>query len=308
MHPSRDVTLSGGAAGAPVVGATSTDKSGALTVTDVSHRILDTLAFSPDVEIFCLRHMAQIAKKRNAYQLMERVLRTCRERGIALDAVLTPLPSDSDQGDDDPGASPHPFEILAVVNSCAGYCFARTICPSGDNVFFSNPAFEMYVLSIDACNRAYERNEAEVISLFLHADDLTAVQVCMATTWKRAASYSGQLTSGECLAVRVWLRRRHAYVPCTMRVWVLIQRDSGRVSAAMELLPNDEPPPLSLPPLPSSPSSLLRQLGSESAMAGATDCELFDTLSALTSSSTAFAELLDDSSSVTSSVVDDRAS
>lgn len=284
-----------GAAGAPVVGSTSGDKSVAMTSSDTSYHIVRELN-QPDDEIFCLRHMAQIARKRgNAYELMGQVLCTCSDRGIDLDAVLTPPPLSID----DPGASAHPFEILAVVNASAGYCQARTISPSGENSFFANAAFEMDVLSNDACNRAYQRNEAEVFSLFVHADDVSVVRALLAPTWKRAAGHSGQLISADCPSeVRVWLRQQRAYTACMLRAWLLIQRDSGRVSGALELLPRDEtplelPPP---PPLPQPPpwSRVLPQPGVESAVAGAAENELLDELPLLADLPSLIAEFLDD--------------
>ena len=104
-----------------LVGSTSGDVSVGMTTSDA--HIMQALD-NRDDEIFCLRHMAQIARKRgNAYGLMDRVLRECRKKGLDLDAVLTPPSGDGGSGgDDEPGRSAHPIEILEVVNASAGYC------------------------------------------------------------------------------------------------------------------------------------------------------------------------------------------
>lgn len=101
----------------------------------------------PDLESFCLRHMAAIARRRNAYDLMERVIATCRRKGLDLNSILT-SPTADDDGDD-PGASTHPFEILSVLSASRGYCQARTVSGSGNNTFFNNAAFENDVLSLE---------------------------------------------------------------------------------------------------------------------------------------------------------------
>ena len=276
-----------------LVGSTSGDVSVGMTTSDA--HIMQALD-NRDDEIFCLRHMAQIARKRgNAYGLMDRVLRECRKKGLDLDAVLTPPSGDGGSGgDDEPGRSAHPIEILEVVNASAGYCQARTTSPSGESTFFQNAAFEMYVLSLDAVNKAYKRNDAELISLIVHQEDLATVHALMGAAWKQAAGRSGHLISVECPSpVRVWLRQQRTYVACTLRVFVLIQRDSGRVSGSIEFLPRDvELVPPELPP-PSSTPPLLTQRGSESAEPDTADGELLGDLSFLNFSPSAIAELFE---------------
>jgi hypothetical protein len=194
---------------------------------------------SPEVVEFTLRHMAMIAQRRNAYDLLERVIRACKERGIDLRTVLTP----ETHLDDDPDASTHPFEILHAVSTAKGYCQARTIRANGNNSFFNNAAFEHDVLSLEACNRAYERNNEQVLALFIHTDDLPTVHAFVASVWRKAACNSGQLVPSDGTArVRVWHRRLRTYMPCTMTASILIRRNTGSVSAAVELVPDDDPP------------------------------------------------------------------
>ena len=77
----------------------------------------------------------------------------------------------------------------------------------------------MYVLSLDAVNKAYKRNDAELISLIVHQEDLATVHALMGAAWKQAAGRSGHLTSVECPSpVRVWLQQQRTYVACTLRV------------------------------------------------------------------------------------------
>ena len=80
---------------------------------------------------------------------------------------------------------------------------------------------------------------------------------------------------------------------CTLRVFILIQRDSGRVSGSLEFLPRDaELVPPELPP-PSSTPRLLTQRGSESAEPDTADGELLDDLPLLNFSPSAIAELFE---------------
>ena len=194
-------------------------------------------ATSPQVAAFTLRHMAMIAKRRNAYGLLEDVVRACKEKSIDLAAVLDPAGDDAD----DAGASTHPFEILRVVSDARGYCLARSIAQNGHNSFYNNAAFEHDVLSVEACNRIYERNERSVVEAFVHQDDMAAVNGVMAELFRAAASNSGQLTLSNGLErVCVFHLRLQTYVACSMRMWMLIRCDQGTVSSALEMTMLDE--------------------------------------------------------------------
>jgi len=188
------------------------------------------------MQVFFLRHMASIARSRNAYELMQSVVRVCKDKGIDMGSVLVPA-----AGNDDTDSTSHPFEILSIVSATTGYSQARTISPSGRNAFFNNAAFEHAILSLDACNRAYERNEVEVVSLFIHADDVAYMKQQMAKSWRVACSKSGVLSSvsSNCNHVRVYLRRLGTYVECEPKFHVIVNRESGLVSAALELLPRE---------------------------------------------------------------------
>ena len=131
-------------------------------------------ANSLSVATFALRHMAAIAKRRNAYNLMSTVVHACQEKGIDLKHVLE---WKEDNQDGDLCVSTHPFEVLQVVSQAQGYCLARTLGPNGTNAFFNNAAFEHDIMSLEACNSAYEQNEREVISHFVHPDDIAAMHV-----------------------------------------------------------------------------------------------------------------------------------
>ena len=190
---------------------------------------------TPGVAEFALRHMAAIAKRRNAYDLLSSVVMACKERSIDLTSILAP---NIDGQVDDPGTSTHPFEILQAVSEARCYCQARTVLPDGSSAFFNNAAFEHDILSLDACNRAYERNEREVIANYVHADDIPEISRFMAGLFRTAACSSGGLIKRDAPErVRIFHRRLQAYMECEMRISLLIRCDTGRVSRALELTP-----------------------------------------------------------------------
>ena len=166
---------------------------------------------SPEVAEFALRHMAMIAKQRNAYGLMEGVVRACKRTGIDLLSVLSPVYSGGDSDDT------HPLEILQTVSAARGYCQARTFQADGRHAFFNNPAFEHDILSHEACSRAYDRNKEEVLGLYTHPEDIYLVHARIAATWCKAVNNSGQLTPTDgSQKVRVYHRKMCTYVPCSM--------------------------------------------------------------------------------------------
>ena len=192
-------------------------------------------ANTPSLNMFTLRHLAMVAKRRNAYGLMTRVVRACKEFAVRLDDVM------SEPEASEPGASLHPFEILRVVSDAECYCQARTIGPDGSNSFFQNAAFEHDIMSLEACTRAYERNEREVLSYFVHPDDLFACQSCITGAWILAARHSGRLMQQESPdRIRVYHRRLQTYISCKMRSWMFIICDTGIVSLAFVLTPHGD--------------------------------------------------------------------
>ena len=202
------------------------------SATHIMQAVVDTK--SPEVAQFALRHMAMIAKQRNAYGLMECVVRTCEQAGIDLSSVLSPVGDAGSDADDT-----HPLEILQVVSASTGYCQARTIQGDGRHSLFNNPAFEHDILSHEACVRAYERNKEELLTLFVHAEDVAGVHALIAATWREAVSRSGQITMANgSQPVRVLHRRLRSHIPCSIRITMLITVETGRVSAALELAPS----------------------------------------------------------------------
>ena len=171
--------------------------------------------------------------------LLTGVVSICKARDFDLGSILR-VPDD-----DDDDASPHPYEILRMVSSAPGYCLARSVSASGRSAYFTNAAFEHDIMSISACNRAYDRNEQQdVLSCFIHADDCTDVQALLATVFRAAACNTGQM---ESLALGQTARIFHCglkdYISCHVRISMLIRCDTGCVSVAMELTPRDSDEP-----------------------------------------------------------------
>ena len=102
-------------------------------------------AKSTEAELFCLRHFAAIARRRNAHGLMMECVRTCESRGFKLTDIDPPMPEDDRVSDGGRQESPHPLEMLQVVSASRGYCMVRTVTRSGSNHYFVNAAFELGV-------------------------------------------------------------------------------------------------------------------------------------------------------------------
>jgi hypothetical protein len=195
---------------------------------------------SIEEETFVLRHMAAVAKSRNAYELLSKVVARSCSRGIALKDVLEPL-IDPLVDSQDPNLSSFDFEILQIVSESAGYCQARAISPMGSSKFFHNAAFEGDIVSLDACERAYARNKDTQISLWLHADDIATMNSAMAETFQkalRASKYGRNVahTAGE-RPVRIFHRRLGAHLPCHLHCHLMVTRETGKVCGVFELLP-----------------------------------------------------------------------
>jgi len=192
---------------------------------------------SSDVARFTLRHFASIAIRRNAYMLLTSVVSICKTKHFDLGSILH-------APDDDDDASPHPYEILRTVSSAPGYCLARSVNASGRSAYFTNAAFEHDIMSISACNRAYDRNELDVLSCFIHADDCTDVHALLATVFRAAACNSGQM---ESLALgrtaRIFHCRLKDYISCHVHISMLIRCDTGCVSVTVELTPRNSDTP-----------------------------------------------------------------
>lgn len=215
--------------------------STAIAKKDCSSYILDLVseAGSPDVLLFCLRHLVSVARQRSAYEMMQEVIELCRNKRIALHTVLSPSWA-FDNGNRT--ASPHPFELLQLCSSSCGYCLTKTFSPNGTASFYTNAAFENDVLASDACKRCYESNQQCVLSLFLDDDSAARVYSCVASLWLAAAKDSGKLKSSEREEL-VRVRLQHlGFIACTMRVWILIRREAGYLSITLELTPHTQIP------------------------------------------------------------------
>ena len=223
-------------------------------------------ANEPSVAEFTLRHFVKIARRRNAYGLMERVVRACQESDVSLEAVLH---CDKRQ----PDVATHPHELLCVLSESPGYCLLRTIRPNGDSNFFANPAFESNVLSIDEYRRAYDRNEGETMAKYLHPADHILFYETLSPLFRDAACANGTLESATGPEVRVRNRHLDAFVTCSLRLTLLIRREEDFASMAIELMPRG-PVPVGL--LPHCALALESSAASSALAAGAspTPCEL----------------------------------
>ena len=169
--------------------------------------------------------------------LLTAVVSICKTRHFDLGPILH-------APDDDDDASPHPYEILRTVSSAPGYCLARSVNASGRSAYFTNAAFEHDIMSISACNRTYDRNDQDVLSCFIHADDCAAVHALLAAVFRAAACNSGQMESlalGR--AARIFHCRRKDYISCHVHISMLTRCDTGCVSVAVELTPRDSDTP-----------------------------------------------------------------
>ena len=189
---------------------------------------------STEAELFLLRHMATIARRRNAHTLMMAIVRACQKRGLLLMDVLNWVSSPEDDS-----VIPHPLEILQIVSTARGYCIARTVTGSGGNYYTANAAFERDVASLDALNECYEKNETSVDSTLFHPDDLPAVERLKARGVRMCFQSDEQIVSGALdQPVRVrHLHSAHGYVECKVQVRGLMQRKTGLISHTIELLP-----------------------------------------------------------------------
>ena len=189
---------------------------------------------SAEAELFLLRHMATIARRRNAHTLMMAIVRACQKRGLLLMDVLNWVSSPEDDS-----VIPHPLEILQIVSTARGYCIARTVTGSGGNYYTANAAFERDVASLDALNECYEKNETSVDSTLFHPDDLPAVERLKARGVRMCFQSDEQIVSGALdQPVRVrHLHSAHGYVECKVQVRGIMQRKTGLISHTIELLP-----------------------------------------------------------------------
>lgn len=200
---------------------------------------------SAEAELFCLQHMAAIARHRNAHTLFMECARTCEKRGLRLSDVFK-----FDSSPDDDSVSPHPFEILQMVGASRGYCMARTVMPSGSNHFYSNAAFEHDVCSLEALNRAYDQNTGPVWQVFIHPEDREAIMPLVAQLFRRAACESDKVMHGA-LESPVRVRRAHldqGYLECKLQA-AFMRKQAGLSSGAFEFLPMGVAllPPMRLP-------------------------------------------------------------
>lgn len=191
--------------------------------------------FGPEITVFCLRHMASIAKNRDAYQLLHTVTVQCEKLNISLASVLAPCSSP-----DDTFESVHPAEVLEVVSQCSGYCMVKTFAPNGHASFFGNVAFERDVASIDSCVHCWERNERTVVSLILDEDGMAIAKLLTTSVWPYAVRDSKLYSATAAEHVRVQ-HRRLGGINCSIRMSVFAIKETGKVSEVMELVPSQGP-------------------------------------------------------------------
>lgn len=239
----RKADLCTASSGPPATLACTSSPCTTLSLTSIDYSdsasaIFREVVGEPELEVLCLRQMTAIARSRNAYKLMGRIIKTCYERSIDLNRVLS-VPTEDII---DAGSSVHSFEVLQAVSASAGYCSCRSVSPSGKSYFFNNAAFEHAIMSLEAIQRAYAANEAEVFSYFIHPEDMDVLRPLLGRNWRKGARKhaAGQLVIGDSSPpVRVKLRKNGEYIACHARVSIHCRLESGWFSMALELLPLD---------------------------------------------------------------------
>ena len=215
-----------------------------------------------------LRSWERIARQRNAYTLMSFVVFLCQKSGLLLSEVIgrsevrTRAPADCGEGQS--GAVPPGLGGSDGDDEAAPltYRWKRT-CYDDRMVFETNEAFEQRVCSVADLDKCWQRNVAEVRSLFAHPNDANVYCMTIAALWRRAMTAAegtarARLDASSPVRLRVRATSGGAmatqtYKWCKLRASLAVVAGADRVTFEWEPLP-DAPPaelhePLSSPPL-----------------------------------------------------------
>ena len=126
----------------------------------------------PDREsiLWLLRHWASIAAVRNSYMLLQSALGLAAAFSFPVTQITLGLESSMT-----PVGLPPPSAVVQCVDALPGFAYARSANPRSDGTvdLYANPAFREHVCSLEALHRCWAANEREMLSLFIHKDDLS---------------------------------------------------------------------------------------------------------------------------------------
>ena len=124
---------------------------------------------SRDAVTWLLRHWALLATMRECAALMNSTINLASTCGVPISHVVLGLERSMR-----PAGLPPPEGVVHCVYGLPGFAFARAADPSTDGSIdlIVNPAFEQHVCSLDVLRACWSGNETEMLSLFIHKEDV----------------------------------------------------------------------------------------------------------------------------------------
>lgn len=125
---------------------------------------------SREAVVWLLRHFALLATVRDSSTLMAGIIKVAQTCQITVASVVMHLESSMR-----PAGLPPPAGVQHCVDNLAKFAYARCASPSTDSTIdlVVNKAFQERVCSVEALKACWDTNESEMLSLFLHKEDLS---------------------------------------------------------------------------------------------------------------------------------------
>jgi len=124
---------------------------------------------SPGATKWLLQHWTGLATARNSYGLLDGATRLASMCDVPVADLIV-----NSQSSIRPAGLPPPEPVVHCVDSLPGYGYARSAnpCSDGSVDLYVNAAFREHVCTPEKLHSCWEANENEMLSLFLHPDDV----------------------------------------------------------------------------------------------------------------------------------------
>jgi len=142
---------------------------------------------NPQAIKWLLHHWMGLATARNSYGLLDGTIRLAAMCDVAVSDLVV-----GSQSSIRPTGLPPPDPVVHCVDSLPGYGYARSANPRSDGSvdLYVNAAFREHVCAVERLHGCWEANENEMLSLFIHPDD---IHVLPQETGKFLAQVVGEL-------------------------------------------------------------------------------------------------------------------
>jgi len=196
--------------------------------------------FNVGLPIVILREWMAIARKRNAYALMQTTIGLSQLLGLGLDEIVM---QETTPDFDAEGNIKTPALIAEIAQACDGYVFTRT-SHFGYMGFSCSESFGRDICTLEQIYREWGENKRQVIAAFCHMEDIGELPRMLGRLWRSLRGNMQPAMGQTYKPVRIWRTptatpdsTHGEWVSCTCNAALYVEGDGRKVSLTLMFKP-----------------------------------------------------------------------